>query len=67
MACFEYRDEAEVFEKGMKERLNKFGLEVTWTRPRRCASGTMADRTTGGLFIQDSSFTGGRIGRVKRE
>ncbi len=28
VACFEYRHEAEAFEKGLKERLAKFGLEV---------------------------------------
>jgi group II intron reverse transcriptase/maturase len=28
VACFEYRQEAEAFEKGLKERLAKFGLEV---------------------------------------
>jgi group II intron reverse transcriptase/maturase len=28
VACFEYRHEAEVFEKALKERLAKFGLEV---------------------------------------
>ena len=28
VACFEYRHEADAFEKGLKERLAKFGLEV---------------------------------------
>jgi hypothetical protein len=28
VACFEYRHEAVAFEKGLKERLAKFGLEV---------------------------------------
>ena len=28
VACFEYRHEAKAFEKGLKERLAKFGLEV---------------------------------------
>ena len=28
VACFEYRHEAQAFEKGLKERLAKFGLEV---------------------------------------
>src|ERR1039458_142963 len=28
VACFEYRHEAEAFDKGLKERLAKFGLEV---------------------------------------
>lgn len=28
MACFEYRQEAEAFEQGLKARLAKFGLEV---------------------------------------
>ena len=28
VACFEYRHEAEAFEKGLKARLAKFGLEV---------------------------------------
>lgn len=28
VACFEYRHEAQAFEKGLKERLAKFGLEI---------------------------------------
>jgi hypothetical protein len=28
VACFEYRHEAEAFEKALKERLAKFGLEA---------------------------------------
>ena len=28
VACFEYRHEAEAFEKALKARLAKFGLEV---------------------------------------
>ena len=67
VACFEYRHEAEAFEKGL-ERHGWPNLGWKWqrTKPRRCALAPMAGRTMGGLIFWGSSFTGNRIGRANR-
>ncbi|MGO8926517.1 MAG: group II intron reverse transcriptase/maturase [Limisphaerales bacterium] len=40
VACFEYRHEAEAFEKGLKERLAKFGLEVATDKTKTLRFGS---------------------------
>ena len=40
VACFEYRHEAQAFEKGLKERLAKFGLEVATDKTKTLRFGS---------------------------
>jgi group II intron reverse transcriptase/maturase len=51
VVCFEYRHEAEAFERALATRLAKFGpADAGWRRrkPRRCDLAAMVDRITGG-------------------
>ena len=47
VACFEYRHEAEAFEKEMKERLSKFGLEVAADKTKMLRFGSNGGKYNG--------------------
>src|SRR2546426_3230782 len=59
VACFEYRHEAEAFEKGLKERLAKVGLEVAAEKTKKLGFGHNGGAAKGGVdFLGFGVFWG---------
>jgi hypothetical protein len=66
VACFEHRYEAVAFEKALRARLAKFGLEVAAEKTKTIRLGPNGGPHNGRFDFSDSRFTGNRIGRANR-
>ncbi|WP_372371549.1 reverse transcriptase domain-containing protein [Candidatus Uabimicrobium sp. HlEnr_7] len=57
LACFQYRDEAEFFQMLLKERLNKFGLELAMEKTQCIEFGRFARENAYTLGSKPKEFT----------
>jgi len=60
VSCFDYRHEAEAFEQALKERMNKFGLELATDKTQRIRFGPWGGRHNGRFDFLGFEFSWGR-------
>jgi len=60
VCCFDYRHEAEAFERALKERMNQFGLELAADKTRRMRFGPWGGKHNGRFEFLGFEFSWGR-------